>query len=326
MPINPSALTPSEPDEPTSEEIKDVAAHVNETQQREEQEQPKRSRRTKARMIAEAVIPANDAQVELKDVGTGAKIQRPWLVAAGMVRDGKAEWVDRTLKYAAMKFDQQKAEPAFKEPEVEQGETISQAEQVSNTASVPPDAEVGDEVSVGAEIYRVGHGGVLTSGPISVDGEVIKPKRRWLREIGAGPNGPWEAVDPIGAAPQHKPLPAKVETNGHSEQPPQPVALPEGVEIEQVSLRGWRIGTGVLEKIGLPDYSSLQVGPITASREVYDDGRRTTVEIGGRTASIPTAVVEIAREASDIVEYIARYQRGELVSFLESTGALKQPV
>jgi hypothetical protein len=37
-------------------------------------------------------------------------------------------------------------------------------------------------------------------------------------------------------------------------------------------------------------------------------------------------VLEAFREIMDVTEYIARHQRGELVSFLESTGALVQPV
>jgi hypothetical protein len=55
--------------------------------------------------------------------------------------------------------------------------------------NVPPDAELGDEVRVGAETMRVGHGGVLTTSPVAVDGEVVKPKRRWQRELGSGPTG-----------------------------------------------------------------------------------------------------------------------------------------
>jgi hypothetical protein len=117
----------------------------------------------------------------------------------------------------------------------------------------------------------------------------------------------------------------KAETNGNGGAP-QVETLPAGVSIEPIADGAWKVGTGILEKIGLPDYSSLQIGPISASRTAVDDGRRSTVMIGDREAQIPTAVVEIAREAMDIVEYIARYQRGELVSFLESTGAIKSSV
>jgi hypothetical protein len=309
MPINPNALsgpTP-EPEEPAAETP--VAG-----------EAPKRTRRTKAQMIADAAIPANTDVIELKDAGTGAKIERQWLVALELVRDGKAEFADKAMKYSMLKYDQQKAagSTAFSQPKPETEEPVPTAEQISKSAQVPPDAEVGDEVRVGADTFRVGHGGVLTTS------QVDQPaKHRWQRALGSGVDGPWEATA-LTQAPAAKP-----ETNGKSEAPaapPEPVALPEGVEVEQISLRGWRVGTGILEKIGLPDYSSLQIGPVTASREVLDDGRRTTVTIGEREAVIPTACIDVAQQACDIVEYIVRYQRGELVSFLESTGALKQPV
>jgi hypothetical protein len=181
---------------------------------------------------------------------------------------------------------------------------------------------VGDEVRVGADVFRVGHGGVLTSGPISVDGEIVHPKRTWQRELGTGGKGPWEVVQTHPVPEPSRPRPTATAPSLPSRRPRSPLA-----SRSSRSLAGaWKVGTGILEKIGLPDYSSLQIGPISASRVALDDGRRTTVTIGDREASIPTAVVEVAREAMDIVEYIARYQRGELVSFLESTGALKQPV
>jgi hypothetical protein len=379
MPINPNALGGATPD-PESDQPQAAP------------EPSKRKRRTKEELIADAVVPADDAQVDLKDSSTGAKIQRPWLVAVEMVRESKAEWADKTMKYALLKYDQQKASEEFTAGETQQpgevgesridpddgngyilqrvirhdGDTsttgartevaitdvlggherVISAEtwstwstnddpapgDVMETAgeaksgggetdtSVPPDAEVGDEVRIGKDVFRVGNGGTLTSGPVSVHGEIVQPKRVWQRELGSGGKGPWEQVALLGSA-----RPEKADTNG-SGKDVEPVTIPEGVTVEQISDGAWKIGTGILEKIGLPDYSSLQIGPISASRVAIDDGRRVTVQIGDREASIPAAVVEVAREAMDIVEYIARYQRGELVSFLESTGALRQPV
>jgi hypothetical protein len=319
MPINPNALSGAQPEPSEPEEAAQPAA----------EEAPKRTRRTKAQMIADAVVPADDEKVELKDAGTGAKIERTWLVALEMVRDGKAEFADKAMKYSMLKHDQQKSASAFEQPAAADS-SGTPAENVAKAISIPPEAEVGDEVVRGADVFRVGHDGTLTTGPISVDGEVVQPKRRWQRELGSGVDGPWESTL-LSQTPAAKPeANGKGETRelsvGADQTPAQPVKLPEGVEVEQISLRGWRVGTGVLEKIGLPDYSSLQIGPITASREVLDDGRRTQVSIGDRVAVIPTACIEIAQQASDIVEYIARYQRGELVSFLESTGAIKSSV
>jgi hypothetical protein len=194
-----------------------------------------------------------------------------------------------------------------------------------STTSVPPDAELGDEVRVGSETLRVGHGGVLTTSPVAVNGEVVRPRRRWQRELGAGPDGPWEAKLLHTDSDEPSKAVEPVSQNGHGDGPVvQTERLP--AEVERVSELMWKVGTGILEKIGLPDYSSLQIGPISASRMVVDDGRRSEVTIGDRKALVPTAVIEVFREAMDVTEYIARHQRGELVSFLESTGALRQPV
>jgi hypothetical protein len=184
---------------------------------------------------------------------------------------------------------------------------------------------------------RVGHGGVLTNSPIAdSDGKPVKAKRRWQRQLGSGLNGPWESValtqigdsKPIFDTPAKAPEIEPVSNGNGAPTTPPVLAAPEGqeAEITQVSAVTWKVGTGILEKIGLPDYSSLQIGPISASRMVVDDGRRTTVILGTKTVEIPTAVVEVFKDACNVVEFVARYQRGELVSFLESTGALKQSV
>jgi len=331
VPINPNALS-HDADEP--EQAPSEAAA--------EQETKSRTRRTKAQMIADAVIPADDEQVELKDAGTGSKIQRPWLVALEMVRDGKAEFADKAMKYSMLKWDQQKAAPAFEEPKVDQGEPVSTEQQITQLLVVPPDADVGDEVSIGSDTFRVGHNRELISGdrPISINGELVKPQRRWIRELGAGPNGPWEAVPPIGGSPigpgVDAPTPQELRddqqqraanVNGHSETPVQVETqrLPRTQEPQDDGTI--KITTGILEKIGLPDYSSLQVGPISISRTVVDDGRRETVPLGdGREGEVITSVIEGFELLDNTVEFVARRFRGQLQSFLEATGALKQPV
>src|SRR5688572_17156323 len=105
MPVNFGALgiDPSEPD-PEKEEA--VQAKP---------EPKKRARRTKAQMIADAVIPGDEEKVVLKLTDTGSTVERPWLVAVEMFRAGKAEFVDppeapSPLKYAVMKMDEQKSE------------------------------------------------------------------------------------------------------------------------------------------------------------------------------------------------------------------------
>lgn len=288
MPINPSALGDSAPDDPMIDE-KLASPDPDDAPE------TKRKRRTKAEMLADAVVPGDNVLVHLKDSGTGAKIERTWIDAVALVREGKADWVDKEMKYSLLKYEQQQEE--------NQGEphdgAPSDPGSESKSPHIPEGAQPGDEVEINGDPYRVGHGGVLTTSPVQT-----KPEDQSLVDLGR------EIV---------------AEQNGNGDGP-EAQTLPAGVNVEHVGNGEWKVGTGILEKIGLPDYSSLQIGPISASRTVADDGTRVEVDIGDRKALIPANVVTVAQEAMDIVEWIARYQRGELVSFLESTGALKQPV
>jgi hypothetical protein len=383
MPINPSALSSPEPDpapslspEQTralSDHERAVAAQFVAEHAAQDQEPPKRTRRSRAQMIADAVVPADAEMVEVKDVATGAKVLRAWREAVQLVKTGAVEFADRTMKYALQKEEQVAAQSAFgqsaqgTDPQpvatgnVDQpilgGDEVPAA---SSPQNVPPDAKLGDEVRVGAETYRVGHGGVLTTSPVAdAEGNVIRPARRWQRELGAGPNGAWQQT-PLTAIGDPRPIfereevmdatpgkelpvnqqgssdpPALLNTAAFSEPTPAPTngngvttkteRLPR--ETQDLGDGSIKIGTGILEKIGLPDYSSLQIGPITASRVVFDDGRRTTVTFDdGRAGEVITAAAEGFELLDNTVEYIAKRFRGQLVSFLESTGALKQPV
>jgi hypothetical protein len=392
MPINPSALSSPDPDD-AAKERQDASDYVAETQQREEQEQPQRKRRTKAELIADAVVPAADAQIEVKDSGTGARIKRPWPEAVALVKGGQAEFVDKSLKYAVLKMEQQPiaASSAFAQPAqpsddpaarevrytidgqalLKTGESESPGGDVvvswadyrgengtmtdsewellaqsppmlpenqeqpassPSTTSVPPDAELGDEVRVGTETLRVGHGGVLTTSPVAVNGEVVRPRRRWQRELGAGPDGPWESKLLRTDSDETSKAAEPASQNGHGDGP---VVQTERLPRTQEDLGDGviKITTGVLEKIGMPQIESfasasqLQVGPISVSRTVLDDGRRTTVALSdGREAEVITAAVEGFELLDNTVEFIARRFRGQLVSFLEATGALRQPV
>jgi hypothetical protein len=399
MPINPSALSSPDPDD-AAKERQDASDYVAETQQREEQ--PQRKRRTKAELIADAVVPAADAQIEVKDSGTGARIKRPWPEAVALVKGGQAEFVDKSLKYAVLKMEQQPiaessafAQPAQEERpleaidaardaaaaassddpaerevrytidgqallktaleqsdapddlvvwQAENGESgkmwtkewdllaqsppmlpenQEQPASSPSTTSVPPDAELGDEVRVGSETLRVGHGGVLTTSPVAVNGEVVRPRRRWQRQLGAGSNGPWEST--LLRTDETSKAVEPVSQNGHGDGPVvQTERLPHTQE--QFGTNVLKLGTGTLDKIGLPDYSSLQIGPITISRTVLDDGRRHTETVKGREVTVITAAVEAFEEMDNTVEFIGARFRGQLQSFLEATGALKQPV
>jgi hypothetical protein len=404
MPVNLNALGVPGPDEEGDARSTAEAAA-------EEDAAPKRRRRSKAELIADAVVPADDERVLLKDVGTGAKIERSWLVAVEMVKDGKAEWADKAMKFSLLKYEQQKSAPAFtQEPSQVEGETRYDPQQTSHVVKreefvdhgtpyvrvsdifgghegtmtleewnalpvdrepdeqpasdarewdesghrlAPEGAELGDEVVVGSETYVVGHGNRLVQGMVSADGEVVVPKRRWQRELGAGPDGPWQsrvlnqgtvtfsgpggqetvpgtapieemyqAMDKAITSPQNGSAGIDVET----ERLPRTVEPVEGTNTI-------RIGTGILEKIGLPQVeqyaggSQLQVGPITLSRLVVDDGRRETVSFAdGREGEIISAAAEGFELLDNTAEFIAARFRGQLQSFLALVGVLKQPV
>jgi hypothetical protein len=290
-------------------------------------EETKRKRRSKVEMIADAVIPGDAEMVALKDTNTGTKVERAWREAVELVSTGAAEFVDKAMKYAVIKQEQQKAAPAFDQGTAPTDEEVaSLAQQVDRDSAtpsdnIPPEAEVGDEVRVGADVFRVGHDNTLTSGPVSVDGNVVGPKRTWQRELGTGGKGPWEVV-------QTHPVPEAIqaETNGHGGDDirVETERLPHTQQFQDDGTI--KIGTGILEKIGLPDYSNLSIGPVTISRVIVDDGRRTKVDIGGREGEIITAAAEGFEVLDNTVEFVVRRFRGQLQAFLEATGALNQPV
>jgi hypothetical protein len=197
MPINPNARTSPQPE---PDESPDSVAPEATTA-----EPVKRKRRSVKELTDDAVVPADDEMVKLKDVGTGAKIERPWLEAIALVESGKAEFVDKKdMKYALAKYKQQQAtmesqEPAdpsdqappatdaFGRPSPEQLEAAQLPTDESGQMVAPEGASHGDEVVIGAKTYFVGPTGVL------VDGVVDAPAMRcWQRELGTGGTGPWE--------------------------------------------------------------------------------------------------------------------------------------
>jgi hypothetical protein len=349
MPIDLNVLSSPEPG--------DTAPSGSEAAASEEARAPKRRRRKKEEMIADAVVPADDEKVEIKDLASGAKVLRFWAQREGIlpsaveaVEAGSAEWPTSDLKYAHLKYQQAQAaaaalsdtgeDPAH--PELDRSERAFEtpgggdapagaslaAPEASAESPLPTDAsgmmiapegaEHGDEVVVGATVYVVGPSGKLVKGAVDVPA-----KRRWQRELG-DPQGPWHSQEIV----RLKPVPDPALTgsgNGAGQITTQTERLPR--EIEQIDLFTWQIGTGVMEKIGLPDYSQLQIGPIHVSRKVIDDGRRTRVSLhGDREDEVPTAIVEGFETADNVVEFIAGRFRGQLQNFLEATGALKQPV
>jgi hypothetical protein len=108
MPIKPNALPSPSPDDRTPDpQTPGTGEEIA------QEEQTKRKRRSKAEMIADAVVPADDESVEIKDALTGAKITRPWSEAVALVKAGTSEWADKAMKYAALKAEQQQTTSTF---------------------------------------------------------------------------------------------------------------------------------------------------------------------------------------------------------------------
>lgn len=180
-----------------------------------------------------------------------------------------------------------------------------------SSVSVPPDAMVGDEVVRDDEVYYVGHGHMLIQHPPSKDGEFIDPAQRWslVGDEWAAASIEKKTAKTAKPAKKSDAKPEAIEATG-----------PQLVEqsTQQVNIGLWKVSMGYLEKIGLPEYSSLQIGPCSAQRHVLDDGRRTTVAMHGREVEIPTSVVEAMQEAGQVCEYVMRAERQAMVNFLES--------
>jgi hypothetical protein len=294
-------------------------------------------------MVADAVIPGDSEMVEVKDLNTGAKIQRNWRDAVALVQSGAVEFTDKAMKYALEKEAQQSSEqPVPDQPVATENieQPIPGGDEVPAgvpSANVPPDAQLGDEVRVGSETLRVGYDRALTNSPVAdANGEVIRPARRWQRELGAGLDGPWQQT-PLTMIGEPRPIleksdaPIEKDSQNGNGVTVQTERLPR--EMEELGDNLVKIGTGILEKIGMPQVeqfasaSQFQVGPITASRTIFDDGRRTPITFDdGREGEVITAVVEGYELLENTVEYVAKRFRGQLFSFLAATGAIKQSV
>jgi hypothetical protein len=204
---------------------------------------------------------------------------------------------------------------------------------------LPSEAEPGDEVRIGSETFRVGHGGVLTSSPVADPdtGATLKPYRRWQRELGAGKDGKWEAVivgpsydDQVGAAVERaaekvasKPVEEAVQQGLAAQATEAPVIEPGQSQsftesVAQQTIDGWKVGAGFLEKIGLPEYSSIQIGPFTASRTVHvaSGERYSLTRENGTVVTAPKEAIDAMIECCNACEIAARIVRSDFLSFI----------
>jgi hypothetical protein len=324
-------------------------------------------------------VPAPDAQIEVKDAGTGAKVQRPWPEAVALVKAGQAEFVDKSLKYAVLKMEQQPvaASSAFAQPaqpsedpaEREVRYTIDgqallktaleQSDAPTTSSSGRPRTASREDGPTSGSCSRclprraTAAPAPPTSrptpswatrcasvrdparrsrrrahdSPVAVDGEVVKPKRRWQREL-----GPAQRALGVDALAHRLPTnndqgrrlaSRRSAQNGHGDGPVvQTERLPAEVERVSERVEGRHRHpredrpARLLLAADRPDLG-LAHGRRRRPAQRGDDRGPQGARADGRVEAF---------EAMDVTEYIARHQRGELVSFLESTGALKQPV
>lgn len=370
-----------------------------------------KKRRTKKELIAAAVIPADDIKVAIKFKATGTEGDREWPIAVGLVKEGKAEFVDKGLKYAVLKMDQNaegggagaggsapaanrkvgekldsletrwvalqaKVDEAKGEQEIrdlsaeaenvreeitslggqdptideayarrEKGEPQSLRFPKDGPRHVPlPDAaEIGDEVVINGSTSYIGHGHTMISASPHNDAGVIEANGRWaktdngwnytdLKKERTAARASEEGFhDPAAgdkledgnrsitkAASQAAGITKDGEKNTQGDLVIQREAVGQGAELVDVNLGLWKVSMGYLEKIGLPDYSSLQIGPASAQRHILDDGRRIVVAMHGREVEIPAVVAEAMQEAAQVCEYVMRAERQAMVNFLEA--------
>jgi hypothetical protein len=192
----------------------------------------------------------------------------------------------------------------------------------------PDLAEVGDQVQIGTDQFYVGHGKVLTSSRPHYPedhpraGQAIDLEYVWQggSRVALTMEGkkPTSAVATTSASSSMKVIPTQ--TTASSVKVEREVV---SEDFEQVSQKTWKVTMGYLEKIGLPEYSALHIGPCTASRFVVDDGRRVEVPMPtksdpDRVVKIPSSVVEGMQEAANVCEYVMRSERQAMISFLEA--------
>jgi hypothetical protein len=303
-------------------------------------------------MIADAVIPGDEDKVEIKMSSTDATVERPFLVAVEMVKDKRSTFVDKQHEYAMLKRDQERTVAEGERPP-DAADVISDEDQKADTGihsgkklgnaltgnfNAPEEASVGDIVEVEGSTYRVGHGNILVQGIVGTpDGETIEPMHFWRYDESAGAwaatdlkkerirnqqkeegfhdPAAYQTADPYVEKPiEFKDVKAGVSNRNKAKVEREPVG-----SIEDLGLGVYKVSGGYLEKIGLPDYSSLQIGPTSVTRMAVDDGRRGEFTMGdGRKVMLPLAPIEAQQECFDISEISMRASRQSAINFLES--------
>lgn len=303
-------------------------------EQQEEQPKPKRKRRTKAEIerdnIAAAVIPGDDDPVTVVMKDTGTPAERPWLVAVEMYRDGKVE-LNKDHQFAVKKIDlereaakqgAQAPDPAgdgapAAEPQPLQ-EPPAPAPSGPAAAAFAPQPDAASAVPAPQDKIFVRMAGANKTHVVSFDPSEWELARA-LVFTGAGEFTEDENErlhqTQLSAGDLPGPIAAKVPNpqTAMTITPPAPNddAAKPGV---------WKVSMGYLEKIGLPDYSSLQVGPAAAQHMVIDDGRRQDYDLGDRRVSLPVSVIEGMQKCAQVCEAVMRAERSSMINFLESQG------
>lgn len=308
---------------------------------------PRRRRRSseevRAEKIAKAKVPQDDEEVTVVFKETGATEKRLWPEAVALRRTDKVE-LNEKHEFAFLKIEQEEAARRAADDAEFDGDEIR----------VPRGDQPVQATIEGAKVtwpwsQLVEHIVVNGNDNVVFEGDyyprAMGEERRRYQAAAAPPPDPGARVDEPPPVPPASPVgPGDVGAGrvdaDEIELGPLPAARGEArseIEsmrqetpvVEQVDTLVWRVGMGYVEKIGLPEYSSLSIGPCTASRHVIDDGRRERYELTGRNGNqiveLPATVVEALREAAQICEVVMRAERQSMINFLEQAKAGAPP-
>jgi hypothetical protein len=263
----------------------------------------RRKRRTKAEIeadkIAKAKIPNDDEEVTVVFVeaadgfDAGSSHSLIWPDALRLAREGKVTLSDKH-EYARKRVDQE-----------EKARLDAEDDAFDRGARIPRDDEEFDVlVRQVVEFDQTN----IELGP-ELEASIKLEKQRRGAEAALQAEGPESEPDepkPAGnGQPAHMP-------SGAAYAKPGEVALgPGGAPMIRVS-------SGYLEKIGLPEYSGLQIGPTQVTDYVEDRGEMIEVQTKDGVKYARKAVVDALRQCNIDAEAAMRAERQSMINFLEA--------
>lgn len=282
-------------------------------------EKPKRKRRTKAEIeadkISKAVIPNDDEEISVVFTDGGKTGVVLWPEAVTLAKEGKIDLSEKH-QYAIKKLEQMTAEELTAKADAEDAE-------FDDAPNLPADDDTFDVIVAEAAVtwnWEQIKTHVLDNRNTNLEASpelmaAIEQERAYRAkkaEHGLDKNG--ELAEPAAAK---EPADPGVPTG------PVSTASAQYAEKGEVVLgsNGFplvRISFGYLEKIGLPEYSALNIGPCQVTGYVEDTGEMIEVHTKDGVKLARKAVVEGLRQCGIDAEAAMRAERQSLINFLEA--------